>query len=223
MVQLVAGMSAARRTSAGPPGRSRRRQGIAMRLARVRTELVYRWLLAACGRGNILASPDFVTWEYLALGSHCRIGRQARIEGIDRHAGVDYRPRIVLGDEVSIEQRCTIIAAATLAIGSRTTISYDVTVTDVDHEYQALGTHVLRQPLRVTTTAIGENCFIGAGARLLAGTVLGDQCVVGANSVVRGRFPDRTVIAGCPARVVRRFDPGTHEWRKTDPTGAWRP
>ena len=46
----------------------------------------------------------------------------------------------------------------------------------------------------------------------MAGTKLGKQCVVGANSVVRGEFPDYCVIVGAPARVVKKYNPDTKIW-----------
>jgi tetrahydrodipicolinate N-succinyltransferase len=52
---------------------------------------------------------------------------------------------------------------------------------------------VLYQPITMRKTSIGPNCFIGAGAKILAGTTLGRKCVVGANAVVRGDFPDFSV------------------------------
>ena len=63
-------------------------------------------------------------------------------------------------------------------------------------------------------TAIGENCFIGYGAVIMPGTVLGRQCIVGANSVVKGVYPDYCVIAGVPARIIRRYNFQTEEWEK---------
>jgi len=52
---------------------------------------------------------------------------------------------------------------------------------------------------------IGKNCFIGCNSIILKGTVLGDNCVVGAGAVVAGKFEDNCVIAGNPARVIRRL------------------
>ena len=53
---------------------------------------------------------------------------------------------------------------------------------------------------------IGKNCFIGCNSIILKGTVLGDGCVVGAGAVVAGKFEDNCVIAGNPARVIKRID-----------------
>lgn len=52
---------------------------------------------------------------------------------------------------------------------------------------------------------IGKNCFIGCNSIILKGTVLGDGCVVGAGAVVTGKFEDNCVIAGNPARVIKRL------------------
>lgn len=53
---------------------------------------------------------------------------------------------------------------------------------------------------------IGKNCFIGCNSIILKGTVLGDGCVVGAGAVVAGKFEDNCVIAGNPAKVIRKLE-----------------
>ena len=64
----------------------------------------------------------------------------------------------------------------------------------------------------VKDTIIGENCFIGYGVAIQAGTKLGKQCIVGANAVVRGDFPDYSVIAGVPAKIIRKYNFDTKTW-----------
>ncbi|MBN1789456.1 MAG: acyltransferase [Bacteroidales bacterium] len=49
---------------------------------------------------------------------------------------------------------------------------------------------------------IGDNSFIGTGALILPGTVIGSNCVIGAGAVVRGAIPDNSVVMGNPAKVV---------------------
>lgn len=53
---------------------------------------------------------------------------------------------------------------------------------------------------------VGNNVFIGLNAILLPGTEIGDNCVIGAGSVVKGRIPPNSVAAGVPARVIRSLD-----------------
>lgn len=51
---------------------------------------------------------------------------------------------------------------------------------------------------------IGNNVFIGINCILLSNTTIGDNCIVGAGSVVRGHFPENSVIAGNPAQIVSK-------------------
>lgn len=87
-------------------------------------------------------------------------------------------------------------------------------ITNIDHEYRNVDKHIMDQPMSYKETIIGENCFIGFGASIQAGTVLGKQCIVGTNAVVRGTFPDYSVIAGILAKVVKHYDEETEEWTK---------
>ena len=49
---------------------------------------------------------------------------------------------------------------------------------------------------------IGNNVHIGINCTVLLNTIIGDNCIIGAGSVVRGRFPENSVIAGNPAKVI---------------------
>lgn len=53
---------------------------------------------------------------------------------------------------------------------------------------------------------IGNNVFIGAYSIILPGAVVGDNCVIGAGSVVAGKIPSESVVAGVPARVIKSLD-----------------
>lgn len=198
---------------------SRRIQWLAFKRDRLITRIIYNRRLLACGKATIVERPLFWTPEYIELGEGVLIWRGCRIEAINSYAGNCFHPRISFGDRTSFQQNCHITAAGELSIGNDCTFSVGVLVTDIDHEYEAEGKNVLAQPLIVRTTRIGKNCFIGAGAVIQAGTQLGDQCIVGANAVVRGNFPDYSVIAGVPARIIKRRNPATGEWQKTNTEG----
>lgn len=122
---------------------------------------------------------------------------------------------ITIKDNVSIGQNfhCT-SGGGNLVIMENTTISGNIFVTNIDHDYTTIDVHILKQPQIIKETLIGPNCFIGFGAAIQAGTKLGKQCVVGTNSVVRGEFPDYCVIVGAPARIVKKYNPETKTWEK---------
>lgn len=188
---------------------SRKLQYLSFRWALVVMALIYRWRLAACGANNIVMRPLFWMPECISLGNDVLIWPGCRIEGLENEWG---KPGIHFGDGVTVQQNCHITAAADLYIEAGTTILAGVVITDIDHRYDEVGTSVALQPIKVISTHIGPNCFIGAGARILAGTRLGAHCVVGANAVVRGTFPPGTVIVGIPGRIVKQYDESTKSW-----------
>lgn len=52
---------------------------------------------------------------------------------------------------------------------------------------------------------IGDNCYIGPGAKLYGNITIGNNVSIGANSVVNKSFPDNVVIAGVPAKIIKRI------------------
>lgn len=141
----------------------------------------------------------------IKLGRKVRIFPGARFE-VHGNGEIDIR------DNVSIGQGFHVASQGNLVINSGTVISGNVLITNIDHEYKDVTKPILSQPHIVKETTIGENCFIGFGSVIQAGTVLGNHCVVGANSVVRGHFPDYTVLAGVPAKSIKKYDLSKKEW-----------
>jgi acetyltransferase-like isoleucine patch superfamily enzyme len=176
----------------------------------------YRFLGAHIGFMSYIGPVIFLKGiKNIYTGKKVRIFPGARME--THNNGI-----IRIGEDVSIGQNFHITASVSeLVVGARTTISGNVFITNIDHDYMELETHVMKQAFIVKETRIGENCFIGYGAAIQAGTVLGKQCVVGTNSVVRGTYPDRCVIVGAPARIVKRYRDQTGKWEKTNKDGEF--
>jgi len=61
---------------------------------------------------------------------------------------------------------------------------------------------------------IGNDVYISAGARVLGGIVVGDNVIIGANSVVVSSVPPNSIVAGAPARVVRHVDGSIYDLLK---------
>ena len=55
----------------------------------------------------------------------------------------------------------------------------------------------------VRPVRIGQRCFVGGGAIVLAGVTIGDEVIVAAGAVVTGDVPPNSIVAGVPARVIR--------------------
>ncbi len=58
--------------------------------------------------------------------------------------------------------------------------------------------------------SVGKDSFIGARVSLLPGTEIGENCIIGAGSVVKGKIPDNSIVIGNPARVIGN----TKDWAR---------
>ena len=176
-------------------------------LLRLKTIFIYKALFKEIGFNSTIKQPLFLTPEYITLGKRVKIWHHSRIEAVSEYAGTLFSPVIILEDGVEIQQRVHITAATKLIIGTNTSILPDVLITDIDHSYNESNKPKGEQSITFKKTSIGANCSIGSGAKILAGTILGDDCVVGANSVVKGVFPSRSIVAGVPAKIIQTYDP----------------
>lgn len=171
--------------------------------------LVYKLRFKSVGMVSYIGKPVFMSGtKRVTIGNRVRIYPGIRMETIQGG-------EIVIRDNVSIGQNFHVIAEKEeLVIGENTTISANVYLSNTEHEYTKLGVHVLDQDRTVRHTFVGRNCFLGFGCVILPGTILGNQCIVGANAVVKGEFESYSVIAGNPARLVKKYDSNTDKWEK---------
>ena len=157
--------------------------------------------------------------QHISVGACTLIGKMARIEAVIQYAGVAYAPRIVIGDNVCINQNFHCTCAKLISIGSGTSITANCGIFDIIHPYEDISVNPREAEIKVLPIRIGKDCLIGMNSVILPGTELGDHCVVGANSVVSGSFPNYSVLVGAPAKIIKRYDFATQTWRKTDPQG----
>lgn len=113
--------------------------------------------------------------------------------------------KIEIGDRVGMSGS-TIYAREHIVIGDDSLIGANCKVLDNDFHpidpRERMGGSL--DKLKTKPVIIGKNVFIGCNSIILKGTVLGDNCVVGAGSVVSGRFEAGSVIAGNPAKVIKK-------------------
>jgi acetyltransferase-like isoleucine patch superfamily enzyme len=184
-----------------------------------------RHRFAALGEGTRLAFPQGTIFgeEWITIGAYCIVAEQVTLTA-GLVPGLDLGPEPVLriGDGVVLGRGSHVVADTTVTIGSDCYFGPYVYVTSTNHSYDDPELPVGKQWPRMEPVEIGPGCWIGTGAVILPGAVLGRNVVVAAGAVVRGTVADHSVVAGAPARTVRRWQAATG-WQPPLRTPAPRP
>ncbi|PLW63236.1 acyltransferase [Streptomyces sp. SCUT-3] len=175
-----------------------------------------RYRFGSIGEGTRLAFPQGTIFgeQAIRMGGCCIIAEQVTLTaGImpDLELGPD--PVIQLGDGVVLGRGSHVVAMHSVVFGNDVFCGPGVYVTDTNHSFDDPHEPIGRQWPRHAPVEIGSGSWLGTGAVILPGARLGRNVVVAAGSVVRGEVPDHSVVAGAPAKVVRR-------WTQED---GWQP
>ena len=135
-------------------------------------------------------------------------------------------PAIAIGNGCSIGRRSVISGRNRIELENDVLLAPAVYITDHNHEYSSIDVPIAKQGVTPGgRIRIERNCWLGYGSMIL-GTkgdlVLGKNSVVGAYSVVTESCPPYSVLAGNPAKIVKRFDTDSGLWMKNDPLRRFR-
>src|SRR5690606_32268127 len=116
-------------------------------------------------------------------------------------------PELVIGDRTSVNYQTTISVARSVRIGSDVMIAGNVQIYDNISHPVSPGRRLAHDSITLeeaTPVVIGDNAWIGTGALILRASV-GENSIVAAGAVVTKPVPPITLVAGYPARVIRRI------------------
>ncbi|HVW81521.1 MAG TPA: acyltransferase [Mycobacteriales bacterium] len=139
--------------------------------------------------------------KYMSIGDGSIILRGAWL-AVEREAWQQPAPVLEIGRRFAARPFVTISAAGSVVIEDNVGVASFSTIIDSDHTWSEASTHVLDSGLSATPIRIGEGTFIAERAAILGGAQIGRQCFIGANTVVKGRVPDYSIVLGVPGRVV---------------------
>lgn len=113
----------------------------------------------------------------------------------------DYGENIHIGENFFANFNLTILDEAEVRIGDNAFIGPNVSIYTACHPLDAAERNELIEWARPVT--IGNNVWMGGNVTIVPGVTIGDNCVIGAGSVVTRDIPSNTVAAGNPARVIK--------------------
>ncbi len=163
---------------------------------------------------------------FVGPGVSFEIGRDARIV-LGRWSWIGHgcklrahQGEVRIGAKTVLGQECTISSFQHVEIGRECILADRVMLIDFDHAVAEVERPVRFQGIYKRDVRVGHNVWIGYGACVLRGVVVGDNAILGTNAVVTHDVPANAVVAGVPARVVRmREAPRTLRWRSSGDSG----
>lgn len=186
---------------------------------------------AAFGSGSLIAFPTGSVYgeRWIEIGDDTMIAELASVcAGMMPGHDLGPEPVLRIGDRCVIGRGSHIVAHSSIDIGDDVYTGPYVYITDQNHSYADPDKPIGRQWPVNSSVRIGAGSWLGTGVIVLPGSVIGRNVVVAAGSVVRGEVPDRCVVAGVPARVVKDFSPDSGWIRSmrsaaVEPTSAAEP
>ena len=174
--------------------------------------------LKKCGIDTYIYIPRRINGSrYIELGDRSTVDKFSWLSAINRYADEPFTPKIQIGNDVHIGRFACITSIDSIIIEDGCLFSEYVYISDHGHGIDPeAGLLVNQKLLSKGEVYIGPNTFVGYRACIMPGVRLGKHCVVGANSVVTSSFPDYSMIAGCPARVIKIYSTAEKKWLATE-------
>ncbi len=172
-----------------------------------------RWLLRYffgrfCDSGVTVEQSTYVAKSSvleLVQGGRIQIGGLSDI--LDGCMIRTYGGEILIGQRCNIQPYCVIYGNGGVSIGNGVLIGPHVAIIANNHTIDDVMRNIWEQDMKCRGIVIGDDVWIGAGVKVLDGVQIGRGAVIAAGAVVTRSVPEYTVVAGVPARFLRRRGP----------------
>lgn len=155
---------------------------------------------------QIGCSLNLLGGKYISIGENVSIGKLATLTAWDKYGNQFFSPSICIGNGTNIGEYVHISAINKILIGSNVLMGRWVTIVDNAHGNTCkddLSIEPILRPLYSKgNIIIGDNVWIGDKATILSGVKIGENSIIGANSVVINNVPENSIAVGCPAKII---------------------
>lgn len=157
--------------------------------------------------------------KYISIGENVNIGSYCRITVSTEFGGIKCKSknkiRLKIGNNVDIGNNTFISSSNNIEIGNHVIMAPYVFITDHDHGFLDVKKNLHEQPLTENGyVKIGDNVFLGVKSTVLKNVTIGEHSAVAANSVVTKDVHPFCVVAGNPARIIKKYDFTKSRWIK---------
>ena len=153
------------------------------------------------------------------LGPNCVLSANTRYPGgwmhhpEGRHVSQTFQPTLRLGDRVTATSALQIYALDDITIEDDVMFASNVFISDGLHAYHNANEPYKYQGMtRISPIRVGRGSWIGQNVVIVPGVTIGEFVIIGANSVVTKSIPARSIAAGAPAQVTKRWNEDNQSW-----------
>ena len=172
------------------------------------SEPLFRSQCVSVGTGFQMGPMPYIQGTgRIVLGDRVTFGGKPDFVFGNRAGGL---PEIVIGDHVFIGHCCSLAVSSSLRIGNDCLLAGGVHISDYDGHPVNADRRRANDPTpeeNIRPVTIGNDVWLGNHAMVLKGVRIGDRSIVGAYAVVTRDVPPDVVVAGNPARIVKRLRP----------------
>lgn len=178
-----------------------------------KTSLYTIWISSefkAVGNGSSIGYPlNLLGGKSISIGENVNIGKRVILNAWEKHNDLFYYPQITIGKGSTIGDDCHITSTQKILIGDNVLMGRKILISDNSH-----GSINIEDMSKITTKRdlsskgpiiICNSVWIGEKATILSGVTIGENAIIGANSVVTKDVPANCVVGGVPAKIIKRI------------------
>lgn len=150
--------------------------------------------------------------ENVSIGNSTTILEGARLDTylVDEKYG-----KIIIGNNCYIGYGFSAISGGDILLGDYILIASDVTIVSHNHGMNPEGNvSYMHQELGAENVTIGDGCWIGEKVQIMPGVSVGKKSIIAAGAIVTRDIPDYSIVAGVPAKVIKKYNFNKHCWEK---------
>ena len=140
----------------------------------------------------------------IIVSKHCSIVVNGKIR-ISDNVELQSNGEVIFGNGCGINSYSRIIAFEKIVLGDNVLIAQFVSILDHDHNVEIIDGEITMKNFLTKPIEIGSNVWIGDKVTITKGVNIGDNVVIGANSVVTKDIPSNSLVAGVPAKILRKL------------------
>lgn len=133
-----------------------------------------------------------------------RMSWRGRI-AINDHSMLYAKGNLEIGANFYVNKYASIIAHEAISIGDNVSVGQFTTILDHDHAYHREGENIRFEGFHTAPVRIGNNVWIANHCNILRGVTIGDNVVVGANTLIHKDVPPNCVVMGVPFKIVKKI------------------